>query len=235
MSKSTGGQLPQVNKSVGGRGPIRTKIHTITYQSSHSTEYISVFKSPTDKPTLPPLFSFQIYVTIAVPDSQKEKLCVDLYETITLKQDKPSVPTWRFDVHFLPGSSKDECITHYRLDKEARKEVPLCVMSSYKDESVTTGGVFVLVDQEHWEENGVGFLYFDRDMKFLKEGQAPGEPEPESEKYFEKVPLCSPEGGWTRGTPSPVDRRFWDLYSMGPNEFLEEMLEEAWEEGRQEW
>ncbi|KAL2072661.1 hypothetical protein VTL71DRAFT_12004 [Oculimacula yallundae] len=235
MSNSTsGGQSPRVNKSVGGRGPIQTKIHTLNNQT-YLSKYISVFRSPIDTPKLSPLFSFQIYVTVPTPDSQKEQLCVHLFETITLKRSKPFPPNWRLDIHFLPGKSKDQCISYYLDDKKERRKDKLRVMINYNDESVRTGGVFVLVDHDISADDTAGVVYFDRNMKFLKEGQADGEPEPESEKYFEKVPICGPEGGWTQGTPVPVDMRLWDLYSNGPNEFWEEKLGEAWERGRMEW
>lgn len=229
-------------KSTGGQRPRKTSTHCLALKDHKAAECISVFSVAESDPPLPPLFSFQTYVTFSTdPDiAHRQDLCVKIFNAFTHNPNLPSRPCWRLDVHFLPRATKDVCLAHYRANEPVRREQPVRVMKRYKYGSVPAGGVLVLVDCEEWEEKGVGVVCFDLDRGFLERDRAPGEMEVEAdgEVYWENVPVCYrgvDEVGIGSRSGQLVGNRLWDFYCRGPGEYLYEVWDEAREEGRWEW
>lgn len=97
------------------RGVVRT--HVIPFEDHAGQPALTVFKSSS---SLPFLYSFSFYFTHpdASPDTSH---AAELYNTLTRGSiyDTNDVE-FRLDLYFLPNASQDDCIAHYRAEKDAR-------------------------------------------------------------------------------------------------------------------
>lgn len=97
------------------RGVVRT--HVIPFEDHVGQPALTVFKSTSP---LPFLYSFSFYFTHpdASPDTSH---AAELYDTLTRGSiyDSNDVE-YRLDLYFLPNASQDDCIAHYRAEKDAR-------------------------------------------------------------------------------------------------------------------
>lgn len=97
------------------RGVVRT--HVIAFEDHAGQPALTVFRSESP---LPFLYSFSFYFTHpdASPDTSH---AAELYETLTRGSiyDSNDVE-FRMDLYFLPNAGQDDCIAHYRAEKDAR-------------------------------------------------------------------------------------------------------------------
>ncbi|KAI7787156.1 hypothetical protein LA080_000492 [Diaporthe eres] len=97
------------------RGIVRT--HVIPFEDHAGQPALTVLKSSSP---LPFLYSFSFYFTH--PDASRDTShAAGLYETLTRGSiyDSNDVE-FRLDLYFLPNASQDDCIAHYRAEKDAR-------------------------------------------------------------------------------------------------------------------
>ncbi|KAI4868537.1 hypothetical protein F4820DRAFT_112333 [Hypoxylon rubiginosum] len=106
---------------------------------------------------LPPLFSFQVYVTYGVtlasaPEELKQKFVA---HALADMQDSGII---RFDIYFRHGALPTDIVRHYRAENKA--------LSSYSTDANAFRGVAVILTSEHWESTGVELLFFDPPAQF---------------------------------------------------------------------
>lgn len=101
----------------GPRGPQARQTHVIPFHDHAGQAALTVFESSSP---LPFLYSFPVYFTH--PDvSPATSHAAELYQTVTQGPlyDSNAVE-YRLDLYFLPNATQDDCIAHYRAEKDAR-------------------------------------------------------------------------------------------------------------------
>jgi hypothetical protein len=102
---------------LGPRGPYVSRTHVIPFEDHAGQPALTVSESTSP---LPFLYSFSFYLTHpdASPDTSH---ATELYKTLTRGPlyDSNDVE-YRLDLYFLPNASQDDCIAHYRAEKDAR-------------------------------------------------------------------------------------------------------------------
>ncbi|KAI1290483.1 hypothetical protein F5Y03DRAFT_63397 [Xylaria venustula] len=112
---------------------------------------------------LPPLFSFQVYVTYNVEFmEERENLARRLFECLVEQfYDDDLV---RFDIYFHHGASSADILQHYATEKRA--------VNSY----ATDGSLFrrfaIVVASDQWEQHGVTLLYHDPPAEYLNSSES---------------------------------------------------------------
>ncbi|KAH8901212.1 hypothetical protein GQ53DRAFT_4362 [Thozetella sp. PMI_491] len=119
--------------------------------------YRGLARAPTDR-ILPPLFSFQVYVTFGGSLADVAPRFINQ----ALADFGPS-DVVRFDMYTLsPGSSTADVVTHYRAEREARRGQPLDVVESYAGYHGDYVSIAIVIASEAWETvDGVNFVLFD--------------------------------------------------------------------------
>jgi hypothetical protein len=68
----------------------------------------------------------------------------------------------RFDTYYLPGASWEDCVAHYRTEKEVRWSTTLPFVPSYYTHVIRPHSNFLLIfEDEDWEKLGMGMVLFD--------------------------------------------------------------------------
>ena len=102
---------------LGPRGPYVSRTHVIPFKDHAGQPALAVFEGTSP---LPFLYSFSFYFTHpgVSPDISH---AAELYKTLTRGPlyDSNDVE-YRLDLYFLPNASQDDCIAHYRAEKDAR-------------------------------------------------------------------------------------------------------------------
>lgn len=109
------GRGPHIDLSP--QGPHVVRNYAIPFKDHAGQPALSVFRSTTP---LPFLYSFSVYFTHpdASPDTSHAE---ELYRTlISGPHYQTNSVEFRLDFYFLPGASQDDCIAHYRAEKDAR-------------------------------------------------------------------------------------------------------------------
>ncbi|KAL9118246.1 MAG: hypothetical protein Q9187_005212 [Circinaria calcarea] len=181
---------------------------------------LTVFCVPADN-THAPIFSFQVYVTNGLTATDCGTLPTELLDRLH-SSGSGDFQWWRLDFYFLPGASKEDCMDHYRGEKEARKEdndhhlVPSYANGYYH----CYHNFIILVPEKDWENHGLAILSWE---------PAEGEQMDSVMEFQENVP---PTPGPTSddllsaGLCRSVSSRCRDLYSLSP---FKEEYDERWE------
>ncbi|KAK8229397.1 hypothetical protein HDK90DRAFT_468849 [Phyllosticta capitalensis] len=116
------------------------------------------------RPSLPPLFSFQVYITYDVStaqDSDLLELARQLFHNLIGHMD---IGGKRLDLHFMrPGTSVVDCMERHRLlaenepDNLADVVVPLYLSADYP----SFHSFIIVVSSPEWQQNGVVCALFD--------------------------------------------------------------------------
>ncbi|KAK8229402.1 hypothetical protein HDK90DRAFT_558158 [Phyllosticta capitalensis] len=108
--------------------------------------------------SLPPLFSFQLYVTYDVSEAETsdlETLAKELHSTLLDCNVNPI----RFDLHFLrPDASTEDCVAHYNYVKQSPPEDPsMRVVPSYVAADYSRHhAFFIKVSSPDWQRDATG-------------------------------------------------------------------------------
>uniref|UniRef100_L7JN94 Uncharacterized protein n=1 Tax=Pyricularia oryzae (strain P131) TaxID=1143193 RepID=L7JN94_PYRO1 len=102
----------------------RSKTHVVPFQDHAGQPALSTFNADESCP-LPYLYSYCIYFTHpnVRPDVPHSADAVRrLYETIVIENApfNPCDCLFRLDMYFLPNGNRDECMRHYRAERDAR-------------------------------------------------------------------------------------------------------------------
>ncbi|EON63522.1 hypothetical protein W97_02750 [Coniosporium apollinis CBS 100218] len=154
--KTTGGSLPNPNLHIID--------HQVTFQDHIGNTAISAWYGQCrrgETPVAPP-FSFQVYVTNGL--SASTDLPRSLLHTLVDPLREPV--HYRLDVFFLPqGTSREECMAHYRAEKQARAgNWPMHTFPSYSKPQDPHVNFLIMVQERDWvatEEDSVGVCWFD--------------------------------------------------------------------------
>jgi hypothetical protein len=149
----------------GPRQLIPVKTETKPFTDHSGQKGISVYQGQTPSPgapILPPLWSFQYYVTYgATADSDP-----GLPEQLLLASLRPLSEGYpiRLDVNFLPDADSEKCMQHYRAEKVARENAgaPLLLNDPYGESGVHFS-FLVMIEHEDWEGKGGTTVIFDDD------------------------------------------------------------------------
>jgi hypothetical protein len=141
--------------------PVRVASTPFTDHNGQKGVFAYTGKAPSlGGPMLPPLWSFQFYITFgALADSDPS-----LPEKLLWACRRSMVEGYplRLDVNFLPGADPERCMEHYRAEKVARQEAgaPLPVTNPY-GQSFGTLSFLVLIEHADWESKGATTVSFD--------------------------------------------------------------------------
>ncbi|KAK8238674.1 hypothetical protein HDK77DRAFT_483309 [Phyllosticta capitalensis] len=148
--------------SIGGKAPRRTYPWYTHFEDLNGRPTLSLWWDPSH-PNLPPLFSFQVYVTheaSPVQNADREALARELYDAILGNKGHDK----RVDVHFLrPGESTSDCVeSHRALVKAKHTTLAQAVIPSYEDAAPWHCRSFIYVlSNSNWKEAGLTGVYFD--------------------------------------------------------------------------
>ncbi|ROW09949.1 hypothetical protein VPNG_06297 [Cytospora leucostoma] len=120
--------------------------------------------SGSDDKVLPPLFSFQVYVTYGPTLAHAPSYPVPDFVSRAMadmnKHGQFEYPI-RFDFHFLPGKDVDDVISHYHAEGKALPDYSKRPGDSFR-------GVAVLLSRESWETEGVDLVLFNPPAEYLQ-------------------------------------------------------------------
>ncbi|TGJ78957.1 hypothetical protein E0Z10_g9799 [Xylaria hypoxylon] len=111
---------------------------------------------------LPPLFSFQVYVTYKVDLVSKRENLAQRFSNIALEEFQDS-DLVRFDIYFRPNATNTQILQHYGSEKRALK--------SYATHADGFCGFTIVITSETWEENGVHLLFHDPPAQHLSSSE----------------------------------------------------------------
>ncbi|KAI1158004.1 hypothetical protein F5B18DRAFT_123989 [Nemania serpens] len=111
---------------------------------------------------LPPLFSFQVYVTYKVDLVSKRENLAQRFSNIALEEFRDS-DLVRFDIYFRPDATNTQILQHYASEKRASK--------SYATHADGFCGLAIVITSETWEENGVHLLFHDPQAQHLNSSE----------------------------------------------------------------
>ncbi|KAI0965284.1 hypothetical protein F4678DRAFT_336142 [Xylaria arbuscula] len=112
---------------------------------------------------LPPLFSFQVYVTYNVDlTEERENLARRLFEYAL--EDFYDDDLVRLDIYFHPGASNADILRHYVTEKRA--------VNSYATEGSLFRRFAIVVASDQWEQHGVTLLYHDPPADYLHSSES---------------------------------------------------------------
>ncbi|KAK5635351.1 hypothetical protein RRF57_011063 [Xylaria bambusicola] len=143
-------------------------IFTVTFDDCNSSPALSIYRGivPTAPaiedspaaPALPPLFSFQVYVTYKVDIvSERENLAQRFFDIVLEEfQDSDLV---RLDIYFRPNATNTQILQHYASEKRALK--------SYATHADGFRVFAIVITSEMWEDNGVHLLFHDPPAQHL--------------------------------------------------------------------
>lgn len=95
------------------------KIHSLPFYDHDGNASVMVSWAPTDQP-LPPLYSFEIYVTSPENTPPESLWAVELLQALSMSRYAPETTGYRLDIYFRPGASVEECERHYDAERAAR-------------------------------------------------------------------------------------------------------------------
>lgn len=103
---------------------------------------------------LPPQWSFQVYVTFQL-DGQTTLQAVAIRLLEAIETDRLEVYPLRLDVYHLVNATHDQCMQHYRREKQARAASPSMQLfvPAYMDE---VPNFLIILDHADWAEPGQG-------------------------------------------------------------------------------
>jgi hypothetical protein len=218
-------------KSLGGDG--RSGTVSATFIDHAGQKAVSAYwgRAPSPgAPILPPLWSFQFYVTYGAtadsdPDLPKQLLAVSMRATI-------DVCPIRLDVNFLPGADPERCMQHYRDEKAARVQAgaPLLVTDPYQEYSKFS--FLVMIEHAEWEFLGGTTVVFD--------GDEPDDPEHPEQTRKETVDRNVEWGDASNpnvrpSAKAPLGQTMHYLGSTPAWDEGNELYERQLEQGRSSW
>ncbi|KAK8186922.1 uncharacterized protein BKA78DRAFT_298018 [Phyllosticta capitalensis] len=147
---------------MGSRPPVRAYHFFRRYADDNNREALSVWIDH-HQPSLPPLFSFQVYITYDVSsaeDADLEALAKKLYAGLLCEWGHYAK---RLDVHFMrPGASPTDCMERHRALVQAEpNNLADVVIPSYVTESCKYHSIVIIVDSPGWKEEGMTIVAFD--------------------------------------------------------------------------
>lgn len=114
-----------------------------------------------DEPVLPPLWSFQFYITFGpVADSDLILPRQLLEKAMRPGTDNDLVPL-RLDINFLPGAVPVECMEHYRAEKAARLAAGTRLLLTDPYEEYSKFSFLFIIEHAEWETMGATTVLFD--------------------------------------------------------------------------
>lgn len=187
--------------------------------------------SESDNKVLPPLFSFQVYVTYGptlenAPSSLAPGFVARAMSEMN-KNDQFKYPI-RFDFHFTPGKDVNDVINHYRAEGKALPDYSKRPGDSFR-------GFAILLAKESWATDGVDLLLFDPPSKHLQD--------PPEEREAILGTGVSDDGvlvvngiSVQQGESNSLSIRLRDLAESNQNwSELKNQYDEAVRQGRSEW
>lgn len=240
---------------------IRTrKTHVVAFQDHAGNPALTVFRGEQDNP-LPRLYSYSIYFTHPEADPGDTDSARKLYETITQgpRYNTNSV-VFRLDLYFIPNGTQDDCIRHYRAEKNARGDFKVQIDAVVRDSTGKISGVskmpglvssyiydkiahryhsLIYVSSEaNWQTGDQTMVRVEFDPlskgeyeKYSKDPGDPREPSELPETHIEVEALNDSSPGFGRETGP--GRSVGSMgYEMWDRAPREHMGEEAWEEAR---
>ncbi|KAK8208102.1 hypothetical protein IWZ01DRAFT_551806 [Phyllosticta capitalensis] len=145
------------------RPPARAYFNYRRYPDHNGRAALSVWLH-SQRPSPPPLFSFQVYITYdvsAAQDSDIETLASQLFDGIFGDWDFGSK---RLDLHFMdPGASTANCIERHRtLVATETDDLANVVVPSYiSRENQWYHSFIIVVSSPEWQHDGVTYALFD--------------------------------------------------------------------------
>jgi hypothetical protein len=176
-------------------------------------------------PILPPLWSFQFYVTFGATADSDPSLPEKLL-TASTKARSDTFPI-RLDINYLPGADSEKCMGHYRAEKAARLEAgaPLLVTDPYSEYGANFS-FLVIVEHADWMTKGGTTILFDND-----DPEGSREPVINSDSEWGDVSQQSAMSSKRSIGESLYSLRGWTPTWESGNELYDEKLEQ----GRSDW
>lgn len=128
-------------------------ISQLAFTDCDSSPAISVYRGISSRDTiLPPLFTFQVYITYEIPlASDRDILARKFLERVLVNFDDCDLV--RLDVYFRLHAPIADILKHYATECRA--------LNSYATDSNYFRGLAVIVGSDQWESDGVDLLLHD--------------------------------------------------------------------------
>ncbi|KAL1387430.1 hypothetical protein HDK64DRAFT_254862 [Phyllosticta capitalensis] len=132
------------------------------YDDQNDCPAVSVWRD-SRRPSLPPLFSFQVYITYevsATEESDLEALAKQLFEDIVLPLGHFAK---RLDIHFMrPGATAANCMERHRALVQAEPDnLADVVIPSYTTKFDPYHSLIIVVDSPEWKDKRMTVVFFD--------------------------------------------------------------------------
>ncbi|KAI0197988.1 hypothetical protein F4808DRAFT_437310 [Astrocystis sublimbata] len=147
-------------------------ISTVTFDDCDGIPALSIYRGivPTTPAiegssataVLPPLFSFQVYVTYKIDLVSEREILAQKFFNNALEEFRDS-DLVRFDIYFRPNATNTQILQHYASEKRALK--------SYATHADDFCGFAIVITSETWEENGVHLLFHDPPAQHLNSSE----------------------------------------------------------------
>ncbi|KAK8238675.1 hypothetical protein HDK77DRAFT_427928 [Phyllosticta capitalensis] len=126
---------------MGSRPPVRAYYFYRRYDDQNDCPAVSVWRD-SRQPSLPPLFSFQLFEDIVLPLGHYAK---------------------RLDIHFMrPGATTAECMERHRALVQAEpNNLADVVIPSYTTKFDPYHSLIIVVDSPEWKDKGMTVVFFD--------------------------------------------------------------------------
>ncbi|KAK8208101.1 hypothetical protein IWZ01DRAFT_542685 [Phyllosticta capitalensis] len=154
---------------MGSRPPVPAYHFFRRYDDHNDRPALSVWIDDR-RPSLPPLFSFQVYIIYDVStaeDADLEALAKKLYAGLVCEWGHDAK---RVDVHFMPpGASSSDCMERHRTLVQAEPiNLADVVIPSYATKSNKYHSFIIVVDSPEWKNEGMTVIFFDCNNPYAK-------------------------------------------------------------------